>query len=88
MLTIWGRSHQRSSQGQSFCDGYSRRSFLKVGGAAMGGLALHQILGMESLAKTGSSNKAIINIYLPGGPSHLDMWGLKARCSIGNSWRV
>lgn len=77
MLTIWGRSHQRSSQGQSFCDGYSRRSFLKVGGAAMGGLALHQILGMESLAKTGSSNKAIINIYLPGGPSHLDMWDLK-----------
>src|SRR4029078_5259295 len=27
--------------------------------------------------KTGYSHKAIINVYLPGGPSHLDMWDIK-----------
>ena len=80
MLTIFGKedsSSKGSGYGDRFCDGFSRRSFLQVGGAAMGGLALNQILGMEANAGIGSSNKAIINIYLPGGPSHLDMWDLK-----------
>jgi len=30
--------------GARFCDGLSRRSFLQVGGLAMGGLSLPQIL--------------------------------------------
>jgi hypothetical protein len=55
----------------------SRRSFLKVGGMAAGGLALNQLLALEAKAKTGSSHKAIINIYLPGGPSHIDSFDLK-----------
>ncbi len=55
----------------------SRRSFLKVGGMAAGGLALNQLLALEGRAKTGSSHKAIINIYLPGGPSHIDFFDLK-----------
>jgi len=75
MLTIFGRPDR--SKGTQFCDRASRRSFLQIGGAAMGGLALNQILQMESQAGIGSSHKAIINIYLPGGPSHLDMWDLK-----------
>ncbi len=78
MLTILGRPIKRSG----FCDGVSRRGFLQVGGAAMGGLALNQILQMEAHAGTGSSNKAIINIYLPGGPSHLDMWDLKPNAPV------
>src|SRR5688572_10506178 len=73
MLTILGRQDKRSG----FCDHLSRRGFLQVGGAAMGGLSLAQILALEAQAGTGSSHKAIINIYLPGGPSHLDMWDLK-----------
>ncbi len=73
MLTIFGRQDKRSS----FCDGYSRRGFLTIGGAAMGGLTLSQLMQMEAQAAIGSSHKAIINIYLPGGPSHLDMWDLK-----------
>ena len=44
---------------------------------AAGGLALPQLLNLEAQANTGSSHKAIINIYLPGGPSHLDMFDLK-----------
>ncbi len=73
MLTILGRPVRNSG----FCDKLSRRGFLQIGGAAMGGLSLSQILAMEAQAGIGSSNKAIINIYLPGGPSHLDMWDPK-----------
>ncbi|MEE3175771.1 MAG: DUF1501 domain-containing protein, partial [Verrucomicrobiota bacterium] len=73
MLNLFGRS----DQGPTHCDGYSRRDFIKVGGMAAGGLGLNQLLSMESRAGTGSSSKSIINIYLPGGPSHLDMFDLK-----------
>ena len=73
MLNLFGKS----DQGPTHCDGYSRRNFIKVGGMAAGGLGLNELLCMESKAETGSSNKSIINIYLPGGPSHLDMFDLK-----------
>ncbi len=73
MLDILGRLDRK----RTHCDGISRRSFLKVGAMAAGGLSLPQLLAMERKAGTGSSNKAIINIYLPGGPSHLDMFDLK-----------
>src|SRR5262245_31253244 len=71
MLTILGRSNARASR---FCDGISRRSFLTIGGFALGGIALPQVLRANPQDR---SHKAIINIYLPGGPSHLDMWDLK-----------
>ena len=45
-----------------FCDGVSRRGFLTIGGAAMGGLALNQILQREASAGIINSHKAIINI--------------------------
>ncbi len=73
MLDILGRLDRK----RTHCDGVSRRGFLKVGAMAAGGLSLPQLLAMESKAGTGSSHKAIINIYLPGGPSHLDMFDLK-----------
>ena len=73
MLTILGRSRGISG----FCDGFSRRGFLKIGGAALGGLALNEILALEASAGVASSHKAIINVYLPGGPPHIDMWDLK-----------
>lgn len=57
--------------------GFSRRHFLKVGGMAAGGLTLPQLLAAEAAQNTGSSHKAIINIYLPGGPPHLDMFDMK-----------
>lgn len=93
MLTIFGKresnplGRKRIGTGQGFCDGLSRRSFLQiggtvVGGVAAGGLALNDILGMEARAGIGSSQKSIINIYLPGGPSHLDMWDLKPNAPV------
>jgi uncharacterized protein (DUF1501 family) len=59
------------------CDGLSRRSFLQIGGMAAGGLSLAQLLAIEAQAGTGRSHKAIINVYLPGGPSHIDLFDLK-----------
>lgn len=67
MLTLWGNR-------QRFCDGITRRNFLQVG-AFGAGLSLSGML--RARAATGSSNKAAIMIYLPGGPSHLDMYDLK-----------
>jgi len=73
MLTLLG--HRDTNR--RHCDGISRRHFLKIGGMAAGGLSLSQLLQMEAQAGTGHSHKAVINIYLPGGPSHLDLFDLK-----------
>jgi uncharacterized protein (DUF1501 family) len=74
MLTILGRP---TSAGGRFCDGVSRRGFLQIGGMALGGLSLPQVLASEAQARSPRSHKAIINIYLPGGPSHIDLWDPK-----------
>ena len=74
MLTILG-PRQRS-----MCDGVSRRSFLKAGMFSMSGVAalsLPDLLRAESAAGRGSSHKAVINIFLGGGPPHQDMWEIK-----------
>jgi hypothetical protein len=55
----------------------SRRAFLKIGGLAAGGLSLAQLLGLEARASGGRGHKALINVFLTGGPSHLDMFDLK-----------
>ena len=60
-----------------FCDGLSRRSFLQIGGLALGGASLPDILRAENASGTGRSHKAIIMIFLPGGPPHQDMYDLK-----------
>jgi hypothetical protein len=74
MLTIFGKPHVRGG----FCDGISRRDFLTVGGALVaGGLSLPRLLAAEAQAGVGSSHRAVINVYLPGGPPHIDMWDLK-----------
>ena len=72
MITILGQRPSRSPS--RFCDGISRRDFFTVGGFALGGLALSDVLASEPRAR---SHKAIINVYLPGGPSHIDMWDPK-----------
>lgn len=71
MLTIRGGGSGR------FCDGISRRDFMKIGGLALGGLTLPELLAAEAKAGIRSSHKAIIMVYLPGGPAHQDMFDLK-----------
>ncbi len=72
MLTIRG-----GSEGGRFCDGFSRREFLKIGGLALGGLALPQLLEAETRSGIRKGHKAIIMVFLPGGPPHQDMFDLK-----------
>jgi hypothetical protein len=60
-----------------FCDGIARRDFLKVGGMALGGLSLPQLLKAETAAGIKTSHKAVINVFLPGGPPHQDMFDMK-----------
>ena len=70
MLTIPGP--------QSRDDGrMSRRSWLRIGGLAMGGLALPEILRAEARSGQGNPAKGIIMVLLPGGPTHLDTFDLK-----------
>lgn len=73
MLTILGAP-------QRFCDGISRRSFLKIGGLSMGavgGVGLADLLRAEDAAGVKNNHKSVINIFLGGGPPHQDMWEIK-----------
>jgi hypothetical protein len=75
MLTIFGKPHRRGG----FCDGVSRRDFLTIGGTLVGGaLALPNLLAAEARSGIRSSHRAVINVFLPGGPPHIDMWDMKA----------
>jgi hypothetical protein len=60
-----------------YWDGMSRRTALKLGFAGLGGLSLAGLYQAEAAAGITSSNKAVINIHLGGGPSHQDMFDLK-----------
>src|SRR6187431_969640 len=72
MLTFLGSRHR-------LCDNISRRDFLKVGGLAVGGLTLADLLRARAHASTAgeTTTKAVIMVYLNGGPSHMDMYDLK-----------
>src|SRR3954464_5421095 len=73
MLTLFAK---RASS-RRYCDGVSRRNFIKIGALGMGGLALPQLLRAEASAGIGRSHKSVIMIYLPGGPSHQDIFDLR-----------
>jgi hypothetical protein len=72
VLTIYG-----GRRDARFCDGVSRRNFLKIGALGLGGLALPQLLRAEAAGGAGASRKSVIMIYLPGGPPHQDTFDLK-----------
>ena len=83
MLTLWG-----PGGGDRYCDGRSRRSFLKIGGLAMGGLGLPGLLQAEAQARRPSPGAAgfaaqVGDHDLPGGgpgaPGHLRPQARRAR---------
>ena len=53
----------------------TRRNFLQIGGLAVGGLTLPQLLQAQTNPR--SSQKAVIMVFLSGGPPHQDMVDLK-----------
>lgn len=79
MLTFYGKSPK-------FCDGVSRRNFLSIG-AFGAGLTLTDMLRLQAATRNDGATtgelkptprqKSAIMIYLPGGPSHMDMYDLK-----------
>lgn len=71
MLTLPGANASR------LCDGLSRRNFLKVGSLALGGLSLADLLRLRAQGKATDRSKAVIFVYLWGGPSHLDSYDPK-----------
>ena len=56
--------------------GSTRRDILQAGVLGIGGLTLADLLRAEAAQGT-SSHKAVINIHLAGGPSHIDTFDLK-----------
>lgn len=71
---------QLTGRGYRTCDGVTRRSFLRVGGLAIGGLSLPNLLRFEARAAESAQpvrRKAVIQIWQAGGPSHLDTYDLK-----------
>ncbi|QDU92450.1 DUF1501 domain-containing protein [Lignipirellula cremea] len=73
MLTIFDR---RSGDTNA---SLSRRSLLKIGALSVGGLTLPDMLRLQAngAAPSGARHKAVISVYLQGGPSHQDMYDLK-----------
>jgi len=73
MITLLGKR-------QINCDGLTRRNFLKIGAMGFGGLTLPNLLRSEAAAAASGApvgQKSIINVYLSGGPSHIDTFDLK-----------
>src|SRR6266516_6737903 len=73
MLTFFNGDPER------FCDGLSRRSFLRAGGLALGGLALSDYLRLQAAGAVAPEGrgKSVIMICLGGGPSHVDTYDMK-----------
>jgi hypothetical protein len=66
------------SRGYRTCDGVSRRTFLTVGGLALGGLTLPGLLRVRAAQKSSEApRRSVILVWLAGGPSHIDMYDLK-----------
>ena len=71
MLTVLGSRHR-------YCDGVSRRNFLKVGALGIGGLTLPGLMRAEAAAGK-KSHKSVIMVYLTGGLAHQDTFDLKPK---------
>jgi len=80
MLVIPGTEQEATPQGMT------RRELLRIGGSAMLGLSLADILAVQAKSSpppVGEGGpgwnraRSVIMIYLQGGPSHLDLWDPK-----------
>jgi len=71
MLSFHGK------KGVEFCDGLTRRDFLRVGALSAGAVGLN-LADLAQLNAAGKSNDInCIVLFLVGAPSHLDTWDLK-----------
>lgn len=71
MLSILGH-------GSKLCDGITRRELMRIGGLGFAGLSLAELLRLRAEAAPASGRgKAVIMIWLRGGPSHIDSFDMK-----------
>ena len=75
MLTFPGRRRR-------FCDGISRRDFLRVGALSVGGLSLAHLLRFKAQGAVPMPGKSVIMVFLHGGPPHLDMYDMKPQAPL------
>jgi hypothetical protein len=62
----------------TFCDGVTRRDFLRVGALAGIGLSLPKFLELQAHGNvTPAKGRAAIYVRLAGGPSHMDTFDMK-----------
>jgi hypothetical protein len=76
MLTVLGNRHER------FCDGMSRRSFLRIGALGLGACSLPMLLRAESASARPPSTRSVIMVYLPGGPTQHETFDPKASAPL------
>lgn len=60
-----------------FCDGLSRRDFMKVGSLSVMGLSVAELLAAQQAEAAAKREMSCIILFLVGGPSHIDTWDLK-----------
>ncbi|MEO1979631.1 MAG: DUF1501 domain-containing protein [Fuerstiella sp.] len=63
MLTVTGSYRSR------FCDGVTRRSFLRAGTLGASALSLPDLLQADELNRGAKRDHSVVMIYLPGGPT-------------------
>jgi len=66
-----------------FCDGLSRRNFLRIGSLGLGGLSLTDLLRAEAAAGKTEQQKSVVMIYLPGGPTQHETFDPKPDAPMG-----
>src|SRR4051812_19483477 len=70
----------QGDKGVRFCDGLTRRDFLRAGALSAGavGLSLGDLVGLQNAGAAGRSKDInCILLFLVGAPSQLDTWDLK-----------
>ncbi|MBA62570.1 MAG: hypothetical protein CMJ76_09420 [Planctomycetaceae bacterium] len=58
------------------CDGYSRRDFIRIGGAGLGSLTLPSLLAANEQPGF-VKDRAVVLLFLQGGPSHIEFFDPK-----------
>src|SRR5437763_17086454 len=69
--------------GARLCDGLTRRDLLRVGGLGLAGLSLPALLARPAAAAGRPRTRAVIQLFLWGGPSQHETFDLKPNAPDG-----
>lgn len=64
-----------------YCDGLTRRSFVRIGMAGMGAMSLPSLLEAKSQSSQ-AKDTSVILLWLDGGPGHMDMYDMKPEAPV------